>query len=636
MKNIVVQNCAMGFHVTSSSSTIVFDNCIARDCYQGFYCLNGGDIRISHCKTLNNTSYGISSGSAILIIEDCDIIGNKNDGIYGQAMSIKKCIIRNNQGNGINVTYAPEMIIDSCVISGNTKSGINTSGNIKRISNNIIGLTEDQKNVLPNEVGVSIQGTISDFMNNVVSGNTKDGIYSNGKSYDIENFSGNYVGTNEFFDDDPMFGNGGNGYTPGYRSAPKFSKNYFGNNGGSGIKASYSGIVFDDCYFGITPDGKPIPNGESGLSGSFSNTTFNNCHFGYNKKSGIYLQSGNITINGGEFVKNEVDGISFLSTGDFSVKDASFDSNTNTAISFAISGSKSLVSNSKFLNTPNGNLAIKSGKPEVAPEITSCKITDKTVEFTGKVDTTAEAKIELFYTSQGEHTAEMLVDSMYTEKDGTFSFSIDKTKLKGKSILGFTATATYSKINTSPLSKVAYPEMSKVNLTRTKYYVKEDGYGDGSSWSKAMSPQTFAYYLPQVKDGTTFYVAEGTYYPMYDYNLKQTYGKNASFTVNSDITIKGGYPADVKDGDTETRNPSEYPTVFSGDFKGDDELYYDDTYYGYGILTNADDDCSNLFLIKQSTKYFSIASNGNARIRLRDSKSVELQIINHSIMRIQS
>lgn len=594
MKNIVVQNCAMGFHVTSSSSTIVFDNCIARDCYQGFYCLNGGDIRISHCKTLNNTSYGISSGSAILIIEDCDIIGNKNDGIYGQAMSIKKCIIRNNQGNGINVTYAPEMIIDSCVISGNTKSGINTSGNIKRISNNIIGLTEDQKNVLPNEVGVSIQGTISDFMNNVVSGNTKDGIYSNGKSYDIENFSGNYIGTNEFFDDDPMFGNGGNGYTPGYRSAPKFSKNYFGNNGGSGIKASYSGIVFDDCYFGITPDGKPIPNGESGLSGSFSNTTFNNCHFGYNKKSGIYLQSGNITINGGEFVKNEVDGISFLSIGDFSVKDASFDSNTNTAISFALSGSKSLVSNSKFLNTPNGNLAIKSGKPEVAPEITSCKITDKTVEITGKVDTTAEAKIELFYTSQGEQTAEMLVDSMYTEKDGTFSFSIDKTKLKGKSILGFTATATYSKTKTSPLSKVVYPEMPKVDLTRTEFYVKEDGYGDGSSWSKAMSPQSFAYYIGQVKDGTTFHVAKGEYTPKYGRGLEETNDPNKlCYEINSKVIIIGGYSSYASN-ESEQSNPDRYQTIFNGDIKHNDKIVYEED--GFFYFDNSEDNLSNMFI----------------------------------------
>ena len=602
VKKIVVKNCYAGFHVlTSTAKSNAFYDCIASNCRIGFYCENSSDVSIIRCKSLNNDNYGITSGSRVLdAIEDCDIIGNKKAGIYGQAKNITGCRIYNNDV-GIDVVYNSDLI-DDCVISGNTTYGIHVSGKVKKISNNVIGLTEDQKDVYSNDNGIYIQGSGVDILSgNVISGNLKDGINSSLKGSDIGVFMGNYIGTNKYFVSDPKFGNGANGYYPSSSSSyPKFSRNYFGNNAENGIKGSFSGTIsFEDCYFGITPDGDPMPNRIDGLNVGSSNMTFKNCHVGYNEGSGINVTRGTVTVNGGEFIGNKEMGLSLLSGNpNFTVEDAIFDSNGNSAISFDNKGylTSSLISNTKFLRTNKAYPAYSTTNPYPVPEFTSCKMTEKTIEIVGKVDTEEEVKIELFYTSQGEQTAEKLVYSS-TETDGTFSISLDRSEFAGKSIIGFTATATYGGKYTSPLSDVVYPELGKVDLTRTEFYVKIDGYGDGSTWEKAMSPQTFAYYLPQAKDGSTFHVAEGTYYPMYDSNLKQANDPYAQYTIKSDVTIKGGYPANATKG--AKSDPKEYKTIFSGDYENDDEVSFVKETDGSYSLThkNYEDNAAYLFFI---------------------------------------
>ncbi len=605
VKNIVVKNCYAGFHVlTSTAKSNAFYDCIASNCIMGFYCNNSKDVSIIRCKSLNNDNYGISSGSTVLeTIEDCHITGNKKAGIYGQAKNITGCRIYSN-GVGIDVVYNSDLIED-CVISGNTTYGIHVSGKVKKISNNVIGLTEDQKDVFSNDNGIYIQGSGVDILSgNVISGNLKDGINSSLKGSDIGVFMGNYIGTNKYFVSDPKFGNGANGYYPSSSSSyPKFSRNYFGNNAENGIKGSFSGTIsFEDCYFGITPDGDPMPNGIDGLNVGSSNMTFKNCHVGYNEGSGINVTRGTVTVNGGEFIGNKEMGLSLLSGNpNFTVEDAIFDSNGNSSISFDNKGylTSSLISNTKFLHTNKAYPAYSTTNPYPAPEFTSCKMTEKTIDIVVKVDTAAKAKIELFYTSQGEQTAEMLVDSFYTKNDGTLSISLDKSKFAGKSIIGFTATATYGGKYTSPLSDVVCPEMGKVDLKSTEFYVKVDGYGDGSSWEKAMSPQTFAYYLPQVKDGSTFHVAEGTYYPMYGSGMKLTYGPFAQYTIKSNVTIKGGYPANAKKGSVS--DPKNHSTVFSGDFMNDDDFIVKyESGDSVACYLNTDDDCSYLFYVEKT------------------------------------
>ena len=583
VKKIVVKNCYAGFHVlTSTAKSNAFYDCIASNCRIGFYCENSSDVSIIRCKSLNNDNYGITSGSRVLdAIEDCDIIGNKKAGIYGQAKNITGCRIYNNDV-GIDVVYNSDLI-DDCVISGNTTYGIHVSGKVKKISNNVIGLTEDQKDVYSNDNGIYIQGSGVDILSgNVISGNLKDGINSSLKGSDIGVFMGNYIGTNKYFVSDPKFGNGANGYYPSSSSSyPKFSRNYFGNNAENGIKGSFSGTIsFEDCYFGITPDGDPMPNGIDGLNVGSSNMTFKNCHVGYNEGSGINVTRGTVTVNGGEFIGNKEMGLSLLSGNpNFTVEDAIFDSNGNSAISFDNKGylTSSLISNTKFLRTNKAYPAYSTTNPYPVPEFTSCKMTEKTIEIVGKVDTEEEVKIELFYTSQGEQTAEKLVYSS-TETDGTFSISLDRSEFAGKSIIGFTATATYGGKYTSPLSDVVYPELGKVDLTRTEFYVKVKGDGDGSTWEKAMSPKAFAYTLPQVKDGTTFYVAKGVYEPDPEYS-KQSDDDVCFSTSAVNVSIIGGFPADIM---TDTpSDPKRYETIFRSTEKAERcFMSYSTNFYG--------------------------------------------------------
>ncbi|MCR5247500.1 MAG: hypothetical protein K6E14_06930, partial [Paludibacteraceae bacterium] len=288
--------------------------------------------------------------------------------------------------------------------------------------------------------------------------------------------------------------------------------------------------------------------------------TLKDCHIGYNEGIGLDYSkpgySGDLKVYGGEIVYNKKNGVVLdFNTNYLEVVDVVFDSNVQSAITLNTNHSYSFfLSDNKFLHTNNPYPAIKTTDPYPVPEFTSCKMTEKTIVIEGKIDTAAKAKIELFYTSQGEQTAEMLVDSFYTNADGTFSDTLDRSMFVGKSIIEFTATATYGKI-TSPLSDVVYPELGKVDLTRTEFYVKMNGYGDGSTWDKAMSPQTFAYYLPQAKDGSTFHVAEG------EYNFSELFSEKKSVAINNKgVNIIGGYYKEPSNGDMP--NAIDYKTRF--------------------------------------------------------------------------
>ena len=460
--------------------------------------------------------------------------------------------------------------ISDCLISGNDSVGILNMGEIVNVSNNIIGLWEDQKSEYPNGTGVYSAGrgvTIDEFTDNVVSGNRKNGIDDQG-DLAIPVFSNNYIGTNKYFDQNVKLGNGENGFVPNsgaYGSYTVFSDNYFGNNGGYAIyRPNYSGsVTLKNNYIGITPDGNSMPNGKGGILWGALTLTLEDCKIGCNKGSGIIINSAgrNLIVKGGTVAYNKGNGIDISSedTDNLTAENVTFDSNTKSAISVDLAfkynkSYKSLLTGNKFLHTANPSPAFSTTKPYPAPEFTSCKITEKTIEIEGKVDTAAKAKIELFYTSQGEQTAEMLVDSFYTNADGTFSHTLDRSMFVGKSIIGFTATATYGKI-TSPLSDVVYPELGKVDLTRTEFYVKMNGYGDGSTWDKAMSPQTFAYYLPQAKDGSTFHVAEG------EYNFSELFSEKKSVAINNKgVNIIGGYYKEPSNGDMP--NAIDYKTRF--------------------------------------------------------------------------
>ncbi|MDO4526052.1 MAG: right-handed parallel beta-helix repeat-containing protein, partial [Bacteroidales bacterium] len=106
------------------------------------------------------------------------------------------------------------------------------------------------------------------------------------------------------------------------------------------------------------------------------------------------------------------------------------------------------------------------------------------------------------------------------------------------------------------------------------YYVKmkKAGDGDGRDWDNAMDSIDFATYLPLAPDGATFYVAAGTYKPVYDVNMNIPSDlSDLCYAINSSVTIRGGYPADATGTDVPS-DPKKYETIFDGDIKGDDVI----------------------------------------------------------------
>ena len=137
-----------------------------------------------------------------------------------------------------------------------------------------------------------------------------------------------------------------------------------------------------------------------------------------------------------------------------------------------------------------------------------------------------------------------------------------------------------------------------VKPTSLNYYVKtkRQNKGDGSDWDNAMSGEDFATYLPLAPDGATFYVAEGTYKPVYGVNLNvPSKTSDLCYAINSNVTIRGGYPADAKGKDVPSA-PKKYKTIFNGDINGDDEIAETlDVDYLIVSASNRKDNSSHMF-----------------------------------------
>ncbi len=120
------------------------------------------------------------------------------------------------------------------------------------------------------------------------------------------------------------------------------------------------------------------------------------------------------------------------------------------------------------------------------------------------------------------------------------------------------------------VSNLGAQETILCDTTRSVYYVKQNGKGDGSSWKNAMGNETFAYVLPRVKPNTTFHIAEGTYYPVYDSlgTIPQD-TKNKVFYTEKPVKLIGGYPSNVRN-DGILPDPYSNYTYFSGDHLNDD------------------------------------------------------------------
>lgn len=278
------------------------------------------------------------------------------------------------------------------------------------------------------------------------------------------------------------------------------------------------------------------------------------------------------------------------------------------------------ISQNTFLETQN--LAISNIREVSIPKIESITQDGDYVYISGKTDSTAT--IELFLTSDKAQTAEKYLEKVQTNENGEFAFKMSKSDLGNLEKYCFTATAIYPCRITSTLSDVAcvtnctevttdltesirvgesysfapvfenkiftepgtfeYQKIVErpsgcdsivnlkltVNDLLTAYYVKTDGTGDGSSWENAMSYDDYLSVLPIAKDGTTFYIAEGTY-------TKKS-NNTVGFTINSNIRIIGGFSANVKK-DT-VSDPIKYHTKFAN------ETIIDAYYFNFYKLTS--------------------------------------------------
>lgn len=126
------------------------------------------------------------------------------------------------------------------------------------------------------------------------------------------------------------------------------------------------------------------------------------------------------------------------------------------------------------------------------------------------------------------------------------------------------------------VSNLGAQETVLCDTTRSVYYVKKNGKGDGSSWRNAMSGDMFAYVLPRVKANTTFHIAAGVYKPIYNINGEKTdITTDRVFYTEKPVKLIGGYSNNTRY-EGELPDPYSYFTIFSGDHENNDSNDYSD------------------------------------------------------------
>lgn len=131
------------------------------------------------------------------------------------------------------------------------------------------------------------------------------------------------------------------------------------------------------------------------------------------------------------------------------------------------------------------------------------------------------------------------------------------------------------------LSLCAIPMMAQ-----TRYHVNinnGDDTNDGLKWSTAFENLQTA--IDSAKAGDEIWIAAGTYYPTQKIadiygngNQEATNDRHRSFLITKNIRIYGGFPANPTDATSiGSRNWTEYQTILSGDFEGNDGDNFENT-----------------------------------------------------------
>ncbi|MEE0083350.1 MAG: right-handed parallel beta-helix repeat-containing protein, partial [Paludibacteraceae bacterium] len=576
----------------------------------------------------------IDKGVSNVVLKNLTI-KNCSDGVLSDANGalLSNCTLENNI-NG--VTSYGRIVVDSCKITNNKSDGVlfhhpmgvDSKSDTLFVKNSVIA---------SNGSGISVRVPIakgSIIENNLIYSNREYGVYLHeGDNYLYKN----YIGTNRSFAD---LGNGNDGVyvysnasvTLGHESSID-SANFIGFNKGNGIYSEVRLNVYKN-YIGVTNlreiieeiDGvivnrtrhTAMPNGKNGIEAESG--TIKGNYIGYNKQNGIVLQRGNVE-------ENYIGGII-----DFGPKYRF--GNGSYGLSIENTHWATDVINNHFVDNSKGG--IYTADPSYSPGYDDDEIRvtknlfggdqDRTIYGThfnspiidtihydddyykaeyilikGKVNfstlpsgvTPDKEKVGIeIYLSLGVNSAYKYVGYTESDKDGNWVYKIPKNMVDPNRY--FTATAIHyglvptagnRQVSVNYTSALSAPKWFGYKPTALKYYVKENGKGDGSSWDKAMGPDEFATYLPIVPSGTVFYVAQGMYHPIYNPWGEKNVGPR--YKINNNVTIHGGFPKEAKSG--AVADPSVYKTFFSGDIQENDKIIESVDENGALIIERPDD-----------------------------------------------
>ncbi len=502
---------------------------------EGIHIIECPDFRLSK-SLVKGYSTGVYSSAKETSLDDVEIYGG-TDGCCFCAPATSDVYINRSQlydaKEGVKV-YSGSLEVENSVISGNSSYGIGTSSGLRKLvlRNNIIGLNADATDKYGNGTGVFVKADSIYIDGNIISGNKGLGVEFNSKGQICE-IKNNYIGTNKFYEN---LGNGGSGINLVYKGAsysasmnPSSLKeaNYIGFNGEDGVVAYSYGSEISNNYIGVTPDGRPMPNGKYGINVIDGRATINinNNHLGYNGEGDI--------------------------NSDYSV-----------------------ISHNIFHG--NEKYAIKTTNDVPTMEITKEETDGFYVVVEGEVKSDHPTDVELYYSDGKKHSALSLLGVAETDANHkTFSIRFPLHNLKGTSYYSW---IVIEKTEIATKSKFYGPQKSSIDLSKyqgKEYYVKVDGSGtkDGSSWGNAMSSDDFAKVLPTVYDGSTFYLAEGSYQPCYcgDY---QKCGGRSVYNINSSVKIIGGFSNNAKMGDD--NDPEKHPTIMNASYDGSSQYLFVD------------------------------------------------------------
>jgi parallel beta-helix repeat protein len=224
-------------------------------------------VRIIGAGTQNTVRGNTIAGSLFGVLVSCSTPGQHlvtdnriGTGVAGRAAKPNEI--------GVDID-CPGNSVTNNVVSGNTHEGIFVPGNNNTVSGNRVGVKAPGGAALPNGTsGIAIQGNRNLISNNVASGNVGSGIHLDGSATG-NRIQDNFVGTDAT--GKMPLGNGGAGISsvadgPNVIGGTGGLGNVVSANGFSGLDLRGDGTIVQGNIIGLaTGPGSPLPNGFAGI-----------------------------------------------------------------------------------------------------------------------------------------------------------------------------------------------------------------------------------------------------------------------------------------------------------------------------------------------------------------------------------